>query len=329
MIFLNGEFIPSNQFKIESNDRGFLLSDGLFETMRVYNGKVLGLEDHYARLVAGAAVLKMPVPIKLEEMNAIILKLLEANELSQKDATLRITLTRGSGPRGLLPPADPKPTVMVTVAPYPVSQHAPVKLHISNTTRRNERSPLSNIKSLCYLDNVLAKMEAVENKADDAVLLNTKDHVASASAGNIFIVTSDNKIITPRIEDGILPGITRKSVIEICKENGIPLVEQAITVEDLLAAKEVFITNSIVEIQPVASINNQLVNKGQAGELIAKIQDFYTQMVKKNSQAFVKAASMSSSPLLLVNSFSGANKDIAEKDVASKQIQAIGVANKM
>ena len=281
MLYLNGEFIPANQFKIESSDRGFLLSDGLFETMRVYNGKVFGLEDHYARFVIGAAALKMPVPVKLEEVNAIILKLLEANGLSQKDATLRITLTRGSGPRGLLPPASPKQTVLVTVAPLPVSQHAPIKLHVSNTTRRNERSPLSNIKSLCYLDNVLAKMEAVENKADEAVLLNTRDHVASASAANIFIVTKDNKIITPRIEDGILPGITRKFVIDICKENNIPLLEQAVTVEDLLSAKEVFITNSIVEMQLVASINNQLVNKGKSGELRNKIQYYYSLKIKK------------------------------------------------
>jgi branched-chain amino acid aminotransferase len=215
---------------------------------------------------------------------------------------------------------------MITVAPYPVSQHAPVKLYISNITRRNERSPLSNIKSLCYLDNVLAKIEAVENKKDDAIILNTKDNVACTSAGNIFIVTNDNTIITPRIQDGILPGITRKSVIEICQENGIALIEQAITVDDLLAAKEVFITNSIVEVQSVASINNQLVNTGLCGELTAKIQNFYIQKIKKNPLAFVKETEKSSqSSLLLVNNFNIANKSNV---VASQSIQEAKVVVK-
>jgi branched-chain amino acid aminotransferase len=289
LIFLNGKFISLNEFNIEASDRGLLLGDGLFETMRVYNGKVFGLEDHYARLVTGARVLKIPVPMTLDEMNTMILKLLEANELSQKDATLRVTLTRGSGPRGLLPPTEPKPTVMITVAPLSALHHAPVNLHICTTTRRNEWSPLSNIKSLCYLDNVLAKTEAVKNKADDAVLLNTRDNIVSASAGNIFIVTKDNTIVTPRIEDGILPGITRKFVIEICKENNIPLLERAVTTEDLLSAKEIFITNSIVEIQPVASVNRQLVNKGEMGEITARIHDYYSQKTKKNSIISTKA----------------------------------------
>jgi branched-chain amino acid aminotransferase len=326
MIYLNGEFIPPHQFKIEANDRGLLLSDGLFETMRVYEGSVFGLEEHYNRLVSGAAVLKIPVPLKLEELNVIIAKLLETNELSQKDATLRVTLTRGAGPRGLLPPADPKPTLMVTVAPFPAAHHAPVKLHICEITRRNERSPLSRIKSLCYLDNVLAKMEAVENKADDAVLLNTRENVACASAGNIFIVTSDGTVITPRIEDGILPGITRNAVIELCKENHFSILEKSITAEDLLAAKEVFITNSVMEVQPVATINNKLVNKGEVGEVTAKIQALYAQKTKKNSQASVKEVEKhSQNPLLLVNSFN--NKDTAEKIVIAQPAQTMSLTN--
>jgi branched-chain amino acid aminotransferase len=306
MIFLNGSFIQISEASIQASDRGFLLSDGLFETMRVYEGKVFGLKDHYARLVSGSAVLKIPVPMQYPELNEVILKLLEVNDLTQKDATIRVTLTRGSGPRGLLPPADPKPTLMITVAPYPVSQHNPVKLHICRITRRNDRSPLSNIKSLGYGDNILAKMEASENHADDAILLNTKDHVACSSAGNIFIVTNDNKLVTPRIEDGILPGITRKSVIDICKENGIHLVEQAITLDDLLAAKEIFITNSIVEIQPVLSVDNQLINRGQPGEMTARIQGLYAQRVKKNNQPSVALQGMGAqSPLQANNLHSG------------------------
>ncbi len=275
MIYLNSEFIPSPQFKIESNDRGLLLGDGLFETMRIYEGKVFCIEEHYARLLKGASALKIPFPLKLEELNDILLKLLKKNDLANKDATLRITLTRGIGPRGLLPPTEPKPTVMITVAAMPHTEHPPLKLRICTNTRRNERSPLSNLKSLCYLDNILAKMEAVEHKADDAIMLNTKDKVACASTGNIFIVTHYNTVLTPRIEDGILPGITRKLIIEDCKENSIPLIEKELTVEDILDAKEVFITNSVFEIQSVAMINDKPVNDGEPGELIAKLKNLY------------------------------------------------------
>jgi len=282
MIYLNGEFIPSPQFKIEPNDRGLLLSDGLFETMRVYEGKVFCLEEHYARLLRGANALKIPLPLKLEELNDTLLKLLKENDLANRDATLRITLTRGAGPRGLLPPAEPKPTIMITVAPMPHAEHLPLKLHICTNTRRNEKSPLSNLKSLCYLDNVLAKMEAVEQKADDAIMLNTKDKVACASAANIFIVTHYNTVLTPRPEDGILPGITRKLIIEDCKENNIPLIEKELTVEDVLGAKEVFITNSVLEIQPVAMINDKSVNDGKSGELITELKGLLDKRIKNS-----------------------------------------------
>ena len=280
MLFLNGKFIDENQFRIESTDRGFLLGDGLFETLRAYNGKIFGMEDHFSRLFMGAGALEIPVPMGIESLTKIITRLLDANELSDKDASIRITLTRGSGPRGLLPPSDVNPTIMVTVSLLPSLQQVPIKLHISRTTRRNEHSPLSNIKSLCYLDNVLAKMEAVENKADDAILLNTKEHVASASAGNLFLVTSNNTIITPRVEDGILPGITRKYVIEICQKYNMALLTCAITEDDLFNAKEVFITNSIIGIQSVAYINSRMVNEGVPGKTTTKISKYFQQKIK-------------------------------------------------
>lgn len=165
----------------------------------------------------------------------------------------------------------------------------------------NERSPLSNLKSLCYSDNILAKMEEVEHKADDAIMLNTRDKIACASAGNIFIVTHENTVLTPRVEDGILPGITRKLIIEDCKENNIPLIETELAVEDILGAKEVFITNSVLEIQPVAIINDEPVNDGEPGELIPTLKDLYKKRIKKNSIA--SSEKQYQNPALLVNNF--------------------------
>jgi len=293
MIYLNGEFVSESQFKIEPHDRGLLLSDGLFETMRIYDGKIFCLEEHYARLLHGSSILKIPVSLSLEQLNQIILRLLRENGLFNKNATLRITLTRGPGPRGLAPPLEPKPTIMMVVAPFPSIQHPPLKLSVSNITRRNERSPLSNLKTLGYLDNILAKMDALENKADDAIMLNTRDKVACTSAGNIFIVIHHNTVVTPRIEDGILPGITRKLIIDACKEYHIPLMEKELAVDDLINAKEIFITNSVLEVQPVAMINHQLINQGKIGEVTTKIQDILVQKIKqfteKQDGAFIHA----------------------------------------
>jgi|GEM_PF-99646 len=304
MIYFNGEFIPLTQLKIEPSDRGFLLSDGLFETMRVYEGEVFCLEEHYTRLQKGADTLKIPLPLKLKELNDILSKLLQENNLTNKNATLRITLTRGAGPRGLLPPSEPKSTIMITAAPLSPAEHLSLKLHICTKTRRNEKSPLSNLKSLGYLDNILAKMEASEHKADDAIMLNTKDKVACTSAGNIFIVTHYNTVITPRIEDGILPGITREFVIEHCKKNKIPLIEKELTIENILDAKEIFITNSVLEIQPVAMVNNQPISDGKIGEITIKLKELYKQETKKTKKISIASNEKQyQNPALLVNNF--------------------------
>lgn len=277
MIYLNGKFVSANEFKIDCADRGLLLGDGIFETLRVYHGRIFCLQAHYERMLTGAGVLKIPIPFKLVELESILTNLLNRNGLITHNAVLRITLTRGPGLRGLLPPADLKPTIMMTAIPFEAQQKTPVRLHISKLTRRNEKSPLSNIKSLCYLDNVLAKMDAVENNADDALLLNTNGHITSASAANIFIITDNNIVVTPALEEGVLPGIARNMVITICKEKNIPLLEQRVSPNELATAREIFITNSIIEIQAVSHVNNYEINQGLIGAITIKLQDYYSQ----------------------------------------------------
>ena len=279
MIYYNGTFILPNEFRMSADDRGLLLGDGLFETMRVYQGRVFCLQAHYERMVHGAGILKIPVPLTAIALETAILKLLEKNVLDSQNAIIRVTLTRGSGLRGLLPAPNMQPTLMITAIPFTAQQQKPVTLHISKQTRRNEQSPLSQIKSLCYLDNILARMEAIENHADEAILLNTKGYIASASAANIFIVTNNGVIITPAIEEGVLPGIARHTIITICKEKNIPLVEKTVSIEELDTAKEIFISNSIIEIQPVFSINERLIGDGNAGKITARLQNEYQQKI--------------------------------------------------
>lgn len=279
MIYHNGTFLLPDEFRINPDDRGLLLGDGIFETMRVYEGRVFCLHAHYERMAHGAGILKIPVPVTAGAFETAILELIGKNGLDNKNATIRVTLTRGPGLRGLLPPANIQPTLMITATPFSAQAQKPLTLHICKQTRRNEQSPLSQIKSLCYLDNILARMEAIENHADDAILLNTKGHIASASAANIFMVSDKGVIITPTIEEGVLPGITRHTIISICKDNNIPLVEKSVTIEELNTAKEVFISNSVIEIQAVFSIDGRVIDTGEAGGITTKLQNAYQETV--------------------------------------------------
>lgn len=279
MIYLNGSFILDNEAKLEHNDRGLLLSYGIFETMRCYQGKIFALSDHYTRLKKSADYLEIPFSMTLEELSVVTKSLLERNMLEEKDASLRLTLTRGTGPRGILPPDNVKPTLMITAFPFTTHVPKPLKV-VTSTIRRNDFSPLSNIKSLCYLDSILARREAAKKGADECILLNTAGNVACASVANIFVVTSKG-IITPRLEDGVLPGITRKIVIEICKSNNIPVFEEALSEINLMNAKEVFFTNRLIEIQPVVQINNAFINEGKIGDMVVCLQKLYKDFVVK------------------------------------------------
>lgn len=281
MFFLNGKFVNPEQAQISCNDRGLLLSDGLFETMRVYRGKVFRLKKHWDRLENGASVLKLSLGMDYLEFEKTISELLSRNDLSDQDAVLRLTITRGQGPRGLVPPTDVSPTCIMAAFPTPLKQNELISAHIVQI-RRNEFSPLSNVKSLSYLDNVLARQEAIKEGAEEAILLNTRGYLAEAAAANVFIVTQENKVLTPRLEDGALAGITREAVIEICNAQRIPLTESVIEADELLAAKEVFITNSVIEIQTVAKISGHLIGRGTTGEMAKLISNEY----KKQTNAY-------------------------------------------
>jgi len=280
MIYLNGKFVSHQEAALAYNDRGFLLSDGIFETMRAYDGEISCLSDHYQRLKTSAEFLGIPFSMTLDEMRDVTYKLLERCELQGKNASLRLTLTRGTGPRGLLPPEKVTPTIMISAFSFVSSILKPLKVVISKI-KRNESSPLSNIKSLCYLDNILARQDAGRKGADECVMLNTHGYVACASVANIFIVTSKG-VITPCIADGVLPGVTRKTIISICEANNIPIYEEKITEIDLIKAKEIFFTNRLIEIQPVSQVNDILINKGEIGEVTSMLQKLYKNYITMN-----------------------------------------------
>lgn len=250
-LWLGDTLLDEAEARIAPSDRGFTLGDGLFETMKVKNGAIASLPAHLARLAKGAAVIGLPLPaLDLEARAAALLK---ANRL--EDAVLRLTLTRGSGPRGVLPPAVPTPTLVLTAAPLP-GPMPPARLVIARGTRRNERSPLSGIKSLNYLDNILARQEAATAGADDAVLLNTQDCVAETTIANLFAVI-DGDLVTPPASDGALPGVMRADILA----HGAR--ERSLTEADLLRASELFLSSSL-GLRPVRALGNRDLPEGTA-----------------------------------------------------------------
>ncbi|GLR68866.1 2-keto-4-methylthiobutyrate aminotransferase [Acidocella aquatica] len=236
VIWLNSALCPATHAGIDPADRGFTLGDGIFETLRIAGGAPRHVALHLARLRQGAAALGLTVPLTDTQFQTAISTLLTANALS--DATLRITLTRGTGPRGLLPPANSNPTLLITTAPF-IAAAPEISAVICQTTRRNEFSPLSRIKSLNYLDSIIARREAAARGAEDAILLNTKGDAAEASAANLFVLQGATWT-TPPVADGALPGILRARLLARNLAR-----EMRITPQNLLTAACVCLGNTL------------------------------------------------------------------------------------
>ena len=264
MIHLNGRLVDAATARIDPADRGLLLADGLFETLRAYGGKPFALEAHLSRLAQGAAALGIPTPA-VADLTEAVAETLAANKLPE--ASLRITLTRGSGPRGLLPPDNPTPTVLVSASPAgapPSAWRARIV-----PVRRNEHSPLSRLKTLAYLDNVLALRQAAATGADEALMLNTAGRLASGSRSNLFLVLS-GVLVTPPESEGVLPGIARRTVLALAAEAGIATREAPLSAEDLELAAEAFVSNSVVEVVPLVVVDDNTLPPGPVAALLAR-----------------------------------------------------------
>ncbi len=273
--FLNGQFLSESAATLSSQDRGFLLGDGLFETVRCYAHQPFALDKHWQRLTAGAQHLQIPLSFSLEEWKEIIQKLIAINNFKNEAIGSRLTLTRGIGPRGLATHNTPIITILITV--FAISSTAcPVNLAYT-LYRRNERSPLSSFKTLNYLENIAALQQAYAKGFEEAILINTHGEICSASCANLYMVHNE-ELYTPSIMEGALPGVTRHFLIAAAEKLGIKIHEQTLNFQNLFDADEVFLTNSLREIQKVrqfeqtvyqltsASITNKLHNV--LGELI-------------------------------------------------------------
>src|SRR3990167_2807354 len=230
LLFINGDIIPEDNAHIHLKDRGLLLGDGIFETCKAEHGYILFFKEHYDRLKHSSEFLSIPLPYSQEQLFDICKNLLKSNVLKNDSAAILITLTRGEGLRGINFPDKPKPTLFVTTAKYAVpTNYHPTALVTS--IKRNPQSPIISHKTLNYLEPILARAEAQSKGYDEGIMINIDGFIAESSIANIFFITG-NQVITPDLGSGILPGITRKLVIQLCQRNNIQIVEKKIPLSD-------------------------------------------------------------------------------------------------
>jgi branched-chain amino acid aminotransferase group I len=281
IVYLNGSLMSRSQARLSPFDYGFLYGYGLFETMRAYSGHIFLLEQHLDRLSRSAQLLGLNLELETSTIKKALYDTLQANNL--KDARLRLTLSGGEGE--IIPDLSSckSPTLLIVArsyTPYPCHVYQKGFKTIVSSTRRNSRSWLSKMKSLNYLDNLLAQREARLAGADEAILLEDQGFLTEGSTSNIFLVSQGN-LLTPSEDSGILPGITRKMVLDLAPSLGIKAIERRITLEELLRADEAFFTNSLIEIMPLTWVAEQAIGSERVGEVTQSLIETYRELVKK------------------------------------------------
>jgi branched-chain amino acid aminotransferase len=274
-IYINNSLIPESEAKVSVFDHGFLYGDGIYETMRAYEGVVFMLDEHIRRLYRSASLIRLGIPKSTAEIKSAIYKTLKANSL--RSAYVRLTVSRGFGKIGLDPALCEKPTFVVVTnefKDYPDSFYKKgVKLIISSVKRNLKEAINPQIKSLNFLNNILAKIEAKKKNAYEALMLNSQGYLTEGTICNVFFVLKKrNKAVlcTPSLDCGILDGITRNIVLELAKKHGITTKEGRFKKEDIYHASEVFITNSTMEIMPVCKVDSVRYKIGSVTKLLRK-----------------------------------------------------------
>ena len=252
-IWLNGALVPASAARIDPADRGLLLGDGLFETIRVAAGVPCCAARHIARLRAGAALLRLDLPAE-SALHGALVAVIDAHRLT--DGVLRLTVTRGPGPRGVMPSQPQRPTVMVTASPLPPAQ-GPARVVIARGIARDEASPLCRVKSLNYLPSILARIEADERGAADAILLNHAGAVAESSVATVFLYRN-GAWLTPQVADGALPGIRRAMLLEA------GLVREATLNPDWLFEAEALCLGNALGLRKVSHVEGRAVGQDTA-----------------------------------------------------------------
>jgi branched-chain amino acid aminotransferase len=275
-VYLNGRFVPKQEAVISVFDHGFLYGDGVYETLRAYGGRIFMLRRHITRLRRSARLIGLDLPIPENEWPLLLDEAMKRNGV--ENAYLRITISRGEGEIGLDPGLCARPTVVIMVKPFAAYPHHLFEEGVSLAlvaVRRNLAAALSpQMKSLNFLNNILAKLEASHAGAFDGVMLNAEGQITECTTSNIFFVHA-GRLCTPSVACGILDGITREVVLMLAREQGVTIEEGCYTPDALKKAEECFLTNTTMEVMPVREIDSHPIGSGKPGALTRRLLDSF------------------------------------------------------
>ena len=282
-VWIDGRLTDKADAKVSVFDHGLLYGDGIFEGIRVYNGKVFEADAHLDRLWASAKAIRLAIPLSRAQLLAAMEETARANGF--KDCYIRAVVTRGTGDLGINPLKSPRPTVfviadLISVHPREMYEKG-IAIITASVTRNHPNALSSRIKSLNYLNNVLAKIEANDAGVAEAVMLNHEGYVAECTVENIFIVRN-GEVQTPGTTEGILEGVTRAVMLKLCRTLKIPCVEKTLQRHDLYIADECFLTGTGAEVIPVTKIDGREIGNGQAGPLTRRLIDAFRAYIRES-----------------------------------------------
>jgi len=282
LVFMNDRLVPESEARLSVFDHGLLYGDGVFEGLRSYGGRVFRLDAHLDRLWQSARAIRLEIPAGREAVARAVLETLEANGLT--DGYVRLIVTRGAGGLGLDPGKTSHPQLIViadTISLYPAEYYQQGLRIVTASTQRTQPAALSpRIKSLNYLNNIMAKLEGLQAGCVEALMLNHKGEVAECTGDNIFCVRS-GVLLTPPTDAGILEGVTRNAVIELAAAAGVPCREQTLVRHDLYTAEECFLTGTAAEVVPVVEIDGRPIGSGTPGEVTARLTRDFHDLVRR------------------------------------------------
>ncbi len=280
-VWISGRLYEKEDAKISVYDHGLLYGDGVFEGLRSYGGKVFRLEQHLTRLWNSAKAILLEIPLSREQVARAINETLAANGL--QDGYIRLIVTRGSGSLGLDPNRTSNPQVIIItdyIAVYPEELYRQGLEIVTAGTMRNHPAALNpRIKSLNYLNNILAKIECLQAGCMEALMLNHKGEVSECTADNIFLVR-DGVLLTPPVDAGVLEGITRDAVIELARKSGLEVREQTLTRHDVYIADECFLTGTAVEVIAVVKVDSRRIGPGTPGPITCDLKERFHKLTR-------------------------------------------------
>jgi len=281
-VYIDGKYYPKSEAKISVYDHGFLYGDGVFEGIRAYNGIVFKLDEHLERLYNSAKAIALEIPLTKEELKKAIIETLKKNGL--RDGYIRLVISRGIGDLGLDPRKCPKPSIVIITEPLLQLHKKDVRekgisTHISWVRRDPVDATSHEVKSLNYLNSILARIEANNAGADEGICLDTRGFISEGTGENIFIV-KNGELYTPPSTAGALKGITRGVVIKLASNLGYKVIERDITINDLFSADEVFLTGTAAEIAPVTEVNKRIIGDGKPGPITKALMENFYKLVR-------------------------------------------------